>query len=261
MAANWFGYSIKILSIFVLGRFRERLFAARQSQGQTSHCGQTHSCLQSDAKIHTASSVRTKSCDDSACPSLGVINAPCVQLAEMLDYPSPLAVLLESLERKGVRLDESDLNDLDITNKNHYVVVIGGKSAEFLSRLYERLESGATAQEALEYARLVFRRPDFRLLDVKHLGVIHKSTQSDAKNQGLSNAKKVDAPTALADPLNSCQNNQNPNTQSKSDGARMSPLLVLLWLSIGIGGFHLQSALVLQHTAPHGWQDCREVEK
>ena len=125
MAANWFGYSIKILSIFVLGRFRERLFAARQSQGQTSHCGQTHSCLQSDAKIHTASSVRTKSCDDSACPSLGVINDPCVQLAEMLDYPSPLAVLLESLERKGVRLDESDLNDLDITNKNHYVVVIG----------------------------------------------------------------------------------------------------------------------------------------
>jgi hypothetical protein len=151
----------------------------------------------------------TESRDDSASPALRVIDDPCVQLTEMLDYPSPLAVLLESLERKGVRLDESDLNDLDITNQNHYVTVIGGKSAEFLSRLYERIESGAPAQEALEYARLLFRSPDFGLVNVIHLGAIHKSSQSDAKNKGLSNAKNVDAPCVLPDPLKSCQKSIN----------------------------------------------------
>ena len=85
--------------------------------------------------------------------------------------------------------------------------------------------------------------------------------QSEAKNQGLSNAKKVDAPAALEDPLSPCQNNQNPNTQSKSDGARMSPPLVLLCLNIGIGGYLLQSVPALQHIVPQGWQDCREAGK
>jgi hypothetical protein len=124
-----------------------------------------------------------KSCDDSARPALRQINNPCAQLAEMLDYPGPMAVLIESLERKGVRLNESDLLNCDITNDNQYVAIIRGKTAEFLSRLHERLESGVSAQEALEYARLVFHSPDFGLVNVIHLGAVHKSDNRSLPNE------------------------------------------------------------------------------
>src|ERR1035441_1044250 len=90
-----------------------------------------------------------KARNDSLWPSLRKIDDASRKLAEMLDYPGPRSVLIESLERKGVRIEKTDLLDCDVTKKNQYVAIIGGKSAEFLSRLYERLESGATAQEAL----------------------------------------------------------------------------------------------------------------
>ena len=85
--------------------------------------------------------------------------------------------------------------------------------------------------------------------------------QSDAKTEVLSNAKKVDGPGALHDPVNPCQNHQNPNTQSKSSGGWMSALLFLLCFGIGTGGFLPQLALDSQHSVPHGCRGCQEVAK
>ena len=81
----------------------------------------------------------------------------------MDDYPGAMAVLIESLKGKGVRFDESDFKDGDIIHENQYVTIIRGEAGEFLHRIYESLESGATAEQATQYARLLLSGSDFRL--------------------------------------------------------------------------------------------------
>jgi hypothetical protein len=99
-----------------------------------------------------------KSCDDSAGAKLRAINNMNAELAEMLNYPGPMAVLIESLKRKGVRLDELNFRDGDITHKNQYVTVIGGDAAECLHRIYDGLERGLTAEQVMQDARLYLSR-------------------------------------------------------------------------------------------------------
>lgn len=92
-----------------------------------------------------------------------------------------------------------------------------------------------------------------------HYVKIHSCPESDAKNELLSNVKKVDVPDATADHLNPCQNNQN--TKNKSNGGRMFVLLFLLCLGIGFGGFLLRLALASRHYALHGFSIYQEVGK
>ena len=80
--------------------------------------------------------------------ALGAVNDPCVELAEMLNYPGPIAVLVEALKREGVRFDESSFPDENITRQNPYVAIIRGEAAEFLHRACESIKSRATTQQA-----------------------------------------------------------------------------------------------------------------
>jgi hypothetical protein len=98
-----------------------------------------------------------KSCNDPAGALLGAIDNLNTELAEMLNYPGPMAVLIESLKRKGVRLDELDFRDGDITHKNQYVAVIGGDAAECLHRIYDGLERGLTGEQVMQDARLFLK--------------------------------------------------------------------------------------------------------
>jgi len=71
--------------------------------------------------------------------------------------------------------------------------------------------------------------------------------QSDAKNQGLSNAKNIDAPGELPDSVNPCQKPPIPITKKSSNGEMMLALLAGLLSSIGTGGLALPSVLASQH--------------
>ena len=99
------------------------------------------------------------------------------QLAEMLNYPGPVAVLIAALEREGVRLDELRLRDEDITYKNPYVAIIRGESAEILHRAKESLKSRVPTHQAGENLSLSTNGSGFGRLHVNHLAsdVIHKS--------------------------------------------------------------------------------------
>jgi hypothetical protein len=79
-----------------------------------------------------------------------------VQLAEVDDYPSAMAVLVESLKRKGVRLDEHRFQDGDITHLNKYVTIIRGDAAELLHRAYESIERGGPTQQGSQDVGLPF---------------------------------------------------------------------------------------------------------
>ena len=130
-----------------------------------------------------------ESCDDSAGANLRAINNMNAELAEMLNYPGPMAVLIESLKRKGVRLDELNFRDGDITHKNQYVAVIGGDAAECLHRIYDGLERGLTAEQVMQDARLYLSRNNsgrdglaMADLSVNHLA--HKCSLSNVQSSG-----------------------------------------------------------------------------
>ena len=59
---------------------------------------------------------------------------------------------------------------------------------------------------------------------------------SDAKGEVLSNAKKVDAPSALPDHLKLCQNQPKPIAKRNTSGKKTYGLLLLLFGGIGHGG-------------------------
>ena len=98
-----------------------------------------------------------KSCDDPAGALLRAINNMNADLAEMLNYPGPMAVLTESFKLKGVRLDELDFPDGDISGDNQYVAVIRGVTAECLSRIEDGLERGLTGEQVMQDARLFLK--------------------------------------------------------------------------------------------------------
>ena len=129
-----------------------------------------------------------KSCDDSAGANLRAINNMNAELAEMLNYPGPMAVLIESLKRKGVRLDELHFRDGDITHKNQYVAVIGGDAAECLHRIYDGLERGLTAEQVMQDARLYLSRNNGRgdRLAMTDLSVNHLAHKCSLPNDPSS---------------------------------------------------------------------------
>jgi hypothetical protein len=98
-----------------------------------------------------------KPCNDPARALLGAIDNMNADLAEMLNYPGPMAVLTKSFKLKGVRLDELDFPDGDITSNNQYVAVIGGVTAECLSRIEDGLERGLSGEQVMQDARLFLK--------------------------------------------------------------------------------------------------------
>src|SRR2546428_3486215 len=52
------------------------------------------------------------------------------ELAEMDDYPGAMAVFVNALEREGVRFNEADFKDGDVTHLNKYITIIRGEAAE-----------------------------------------------------------------------------------------------------------------------------------
>ena len=71
-----------------------------------------------------------------------------MKLTKMQDFPGAMAVLVESLERKGMRFDESSFKDGDTTHSNKHVTIIRGDAAEFLHRAYQSIESGLPGEKA-----------------------------------------------------------------------------------------------------------------
>ena len=107
------------------------------------------------------------------------------QLAEMLNYPGPMAVLIKALEREGVRFNESDFPNEDITHLNQYVAVIGGEAAEFLHRACESLKSRSATHQAGENLSLGANGSSLGRLDVTNLSsdVIHNSKNAKSPNE------------------------------------------------------------------------------
>ena len=79
--------------------------------------------------------------------ALGAINDPCAELTEMLNYPGPVAVLVEALKREGVRFDESCFPNENITYQNPNVAIIRGEAAEFLHRACKSIESRRAGEQ------------------------------------------------------------------------------------------------------------------
>jgi len=73
----------------------------------------------------------------------------------MLNYPGPIAVLVNTLEREGVRFDESSFPNENITHQNPYVAVIRGEATEFLHRAFESIKSRYAAHQTAQDAGLV----------------------------------------------------------------------------------------------------------
>ena len=86
---------------------------------------------------------------------LGAIDDASVELAEMLNYPGPIAVLVEALKREGVGINESSLKHEDVTHQNPYVAIIRGESAELLHRICESLKSGQATHQATQCSGLL----------------------------------------------------------------------------------------------------------
>ena len=120
------------------------------------------------------------------------------QLAEMLNYPGPIAVLVEALKREGVRFDESSFPHENITHPNPYVAVIRGEAAEFLHRACESIKSRTTTHQASEDLCLGANGSGFGRLDVSNLSsdVIHKSINANPPNvQSSGTAAERDVET------------------------------------------------------------------
>ena len=84
--------------------------------------------------------------NDSARPAFRTIDNTGMKLAEVDDYRGAMAVLVESLERQGVRFDEASIKDGEITHLNNYVTIIRGDAAELLYGVYKSVE-GSTSRE------------------------------------------------------------------------------------------------------------------
>ena len=87
-----------------------------------------------------------KSSDNSLVPPFREINNTGLDLGEMEDYPGVMAVLVEALEKKGVRFNEASFGHGDITHENKHVVIFRGAAAEFLHRAFEGIPSSVPGE-------------------------------------------------------------------------------------------------------------------
>lgn len=99
-----------------------------------------------------------------------------MKLAEVLDHPGAMAILVEPFKRKCMRFDKTCFKDGDITDLNKYVAIIGGDAAEFLHGAYQSIVSGTPAHHAVQDASLLSNSSDFGFLHDCYLraGNIHK---------------------------------------------------------------------------------------
>jgi hypothetical protein len=150
--------------------------------------------------------ILTKSINNSAGEGLRIgfelraVNDPCVELAEMLNYPGPIAVLVEALKREGVGFDESCFPNENITHQNPYVAIIRGEAAEFLHRACKSIESRRAGEQMRQSNLCVVKlggAADSCALDARnqslHVGVKGHSLPNDPK---LSHADGRAAPLA-----------------------------------------------------------------
>ncbi len=82
--------------------------------------------------------------DDSARPAFREINYTGSELAEMYDYPSAMAVLIDALEKKGVRFDEASFKNQNISHLNKHVVILRGDALKLCDCLFECNPSSVT---------------------------------------------------------------------------------------------------------------------
>jgi len=91
--------------------------------------------------------------------SLGPVSDVHFNLSEVADYPGAMPVLVEALEKKGVRFDESSFCDGEVTYLNQNVVVLRGAAYEFVHRAFHREEHGLAGKKTwkreLRFAQLL----------------------------------------------------------------------------------------------------------
>ncbi len=91
--------------------------------------------------------------------SLGPVSDAHFNLSEVADYPGAMPVLVEALEKKGVRFDESSFCDGEVTYLNQNVVVLRGAAYEFVHRAFHREEHGLAGKKTwkreLRFAQLL----------------------------------------------------------------------------------------------------------
>ena len=127
----------------------------------------------------------TKPINDSArerlraCFKLRAVDDGDAQLAEMLNYPGPVAALVEALKREGVRFDERSFPHGNITHLNPYVAIIRGEAAEFLHCAHESIKGRSPAHQPAHGVGLLVNglgcppgrsdgRPDNSALEIVH---------------------------------------------------------------------------------------------
>ena len=131
-----------------------------------------------------------KTCDDPTRPPFRVIDNTRVQLAEVDDYPGTMAVLIDALKKKGVRLDEARLQNSDVAHLNKYVTIIRGDTAEFLDRAFQCVPSGLTRKQRWQgYLRRVCLRLTHHL-GIKNMSVLFKSIHKRSRPNDPSSATR-----------------------------------------------------------------------
>ena len=92
--------------------------------------------------------VRIKAVNDPASkwgrPTLCAVDNTGIELAEMLDYPRSVAILIYSLKRERVRLYQPCFTNENATHKNPHIAIVGGDAAEFVHRVCKSIESRTT---------------------------------------------------------------------------------------------------------------------
>jgi hypothetical protein len=78
-----------------------------------------------------------ESSNDSARTSLGQVHHPCYDLSKMTDYPGPVAVLPNPLEKEGVGFDVASLKHGEIEYLKQNVVILWGEAYEMPHRTLE----------------------------------------------------------------------------------------------------------------------------
>jgi hypothetical protein len=66
----------------------------------------------------------------------------------MSDNYSPMSVIVEAAKKKGVRLNESDLLNIDSERLNENVIVFRGRLADVVYGLFERVECSLPAEKS-----------------------------------------------------------------------------------------------------------------
>jgi hypothetical protein len=132
--------------------------------------------------------------------ALRAVNDCGVQLAEMLNYPGPVAALMEALKREGVRFDKNSLPDKDITYLNPYVAIIRGAAAEFLHCARESLKGRSTTHQSAQDGGLLINGSR-RILRGDHHRNVRKTLFNVTHKRSRPNDPKLSHADGRAAPL------------------------------------------------------------